>query len=64
MKSITKNLEVSGIYCIINLKNNKRYIGSSKNIRQRMWYHRAELRHNNHENPYLQASWNNFSSLV
>ena len=33
MKSITKNLEVSGIYCIINLKNNKRYIGSSKNIR-------------------------------
>ena len=60
MKSIAKNLEVSVIYCIINLKNNKRYIGSSKNIRQRLWYHRAELRHNNHENPHLQASWNKY----
>ena len=25
-----------------------------------LWCHRAELRHNNHENPYLQASWNKY----
>ena len=53
MRKITNDLTVSGIYCIINLKNGKRYIGSSKNVRQRLWSHRAELRHNKHENPHL-----------
>lgn len=36
MKAITQDLNFSGIYCIINIKNSKRYIGSSKNIRQRL----------------------------
>ena len=53
MRKITNDLTVSGVYCIINLKNGKRYIGSSKNMRQRLWSHRAELRHNKHENPHL-----------
>lgn len=60
MKAIHKNLNVSGIYCIINLKNNKRYIGSSKNIRLRLWGHRAELRHNHHDNKHLQNAWNKY----
>ena len=60
MKIITQDLKVSGIYCIINLKNGKRYIGSSKNIRQRLWSHRAELRHNKHENAHLQAAWSKY----
>lgn len=50
MKSISKDLNYSGIYCIINIYNSKRYIGSSKNIRKRLWGHRAELRHNKHDN--------------
>lgn len=60
MKSITQDLKISGIYCVINLKNGKRYIGSSKNIRQRLWSHRAELRHNKHENTHLQSAWNKY----
>lgn len=60
MKSITQDLKISGIYCIINLKNGKRYIGSSKNIRQRLWSHRAELKHGKHENPHIQAAWNKY----
>lgn len=60
MKAIHKNLNVSGIYCIINLKNNKRYIGSSKNIRLRLWGHRSELRHNSHDNDHLQKAWNKY----
>lgn len=60
MKSITQNLKISGIYCIINIKNSKKYIGSSKNIRQRLWTHRAELRHNKHDNAHLQAAWNKY----
>lgn len=60
MKSIVAELRCSGIYCLINIVNNKRYIGSSKNMRRRMWCHRACLRHNKHENPYLQNSWNKY----
>ena len=60
MKRITQDLKISGIYCIINIKNSKKYIGSSKNIRQRLWSHRAELRHNKHENSHLQNAWNKY----
>lgn len=60
MKKITQDLKISGIYCIINIKNSKKYIGSSKNIRQRLWSHRAELRHNKHENSHLQNAWNKY----
>ena len=60
MKKITQDLKISGIYCIINIRNSKRYIGSSKNIRQRLWSHRAELRHNKHENTHLQSAWNKY----
>lgn len=60
MKSIKQNLKKSGIYCIINIKNNKRYIGSSKNIYQRLLKHRSLLRKNKHQNIKLQNSWNKY----
>lgn len=60
MKPITRNLNFSGIYCIINVKNNKRYIGSSKNIRLRLQSHKSLLKNNHHENRVLQRSWNKY----
>jgi len=60
MKAITKDLEICAVYMIINTKNGKRYIGSSKNVRIRMWDHRAELRHNYHANYLLQNDWNEY----
>ena len=36
MKQIGKELQRCGIYMIINLINGNRYIGSSKNIQQRL----------------------------
>lgn len=60
MQQISKNLEVSGIYILTNSVNGKRYIGSSNNIRKRLWKHRSLLRHNKHENPYLQNAWNKY----
>lgn len=48
----------SGIYCILNIKNNKKYIGSSKNIWQRLQKHFSLLRKNKHENIVLQNSFN------
>jgi group I intron endonuclease len=61
MKSITNSLNgKSGIYCIINIKNQKRYIGSSKNLQTRLLKHRSLLRHNKHENARLQNGWNKY----
>lgn len=50
-----------GVYKITNLINSKFYIGSSVNIEQRWFKHKALLRHNKHENPKLQNAWNKYS---
>ncbi len=48
----------SGIYYIKNLANGKFYIGSSKDIKKRIYVHRKALMTNNHYNPFLQEDWN------
>lgn len=48
----------SGIYMITNLRNNKRYVGSSKNLSSRKWQHFNNLKNNTHANKYLQSSYN------
>ena len=50
--------EKSGIYCITNLINDKKYIGQSKNIKNRRLQHLSELRGNYHSNEHLQNAWN------
>ena len=58
--NITQNYKFSGIYCIINTLNGKKYIGSSVNIYSRWLKHRATLRGNYHGNPHLQNAWNKY----
>ena len=48
----------SGIYKIVNIKNNKVYIGSSINLKKRLADHLSALRHNRHKNSHLQSAWN------
>jgi len=48
----------SGIYKIINIVNNKFYIGSSYNIFNRWSLHKNQLMENKHHNIHLQRSWN------
>lgn len=50
--------KTSGIYCIENLENGKRYIGSSVNVGRRMSKHRGELRRGKHHSRYLQNTYN------
>jgi group I intron endonuclease len=50
----------SGIYCIENLINRKKYIGKSINIERRFCEHKNNLRKNKHANNHLQSSWNNY----
>jgi group I intron endonuclease len=47
----------AGIYKIINLTNNKFYVGSAVNLGRRKTTHWRELRNGTHHNKHLQASW-------
>lgn len=51
---------ICGIYCIQNLINRKRYIGSSKDIYDRWLSHTRQLNKNNHHCNHLQNSWNKY----
>ena len=47
-----------GIYCIINNKNGKRYVGQSVDISRRIRQHFSELRKGEHPNEALQKDFN------
>lgn len=49
-----------GIYQIVNIISDKRYIGKSNNIERRFWQHRNELNKGTHGNKYLQRAWNKY----
>jgi len=48
----------SGIYKIVNITNNKIYVGSSKYLKARKTGHFGQLRRNQHKNIHLQSSYN------
>jgi group I intron endonuclease len=49
-----------GIYKIINVVNNKFYVGSAVNFSRRKTRHFSELRTNKHNNKHLQSAWNKY----
>src|SRR5258708_19912343 len=51
---------ICGIYAIENKINKKLYIGYSADIKKRWRYHLSYLEKNNHQNTYLQRSWNKY----
>lgn len=48
---------VRGIYKIINIVNNKFYVGSAVDLKRRKTRHFSELRTGKHNNRHLQAAW-------
>ena len=48
----------SGIYQILNLQNDKFYIGSATNFKRRWWVHLCKLRKDIHDNKHLQSAFN------
>ena len=49
-----------GIYKIINIVNNKFYVGSAVNFSRRKTRHFSELRNGKHNNAKLQNAWNKY----
>jgi len=52
-----------GIYLIINLVNDKKYVGStgsSRGFNKRWEDHKRELKGNYHRNPHLQSAYNKY----
>ena len=59
--SLNRNNSMTcGIYEIINIKNNKKYIGQSVNIEKRWGSHKRNLNLQQHDNSYLQNAWNKY----
>lgn len=50
----------SGIYMIVNVINNKCYIGSTKNFRKRKYEHFKDLINNKHHSQHLQNAYNKY----
>jgi len=60
MVGIYKN-QNRGIYKILNIVNNKCYVGSTSRIFGERWcQHKTELNNNKHSNSYLQNAWNKY----
>jgi group I intron endonuclease len=46
------------LYEILNIIDNKRYVGITGNLKRRWKEHRSELKTNTHHNKHLQSAWN------
>ena len=53
-----------GIYKIINVINNKFYVGSAEDFARRKRVHWWMLRKGNHANKHLQAAWNRYGEAA
>jgi len=53
---------MTGIYCITNKINNKKYIGSSIDIPRRLREHKSNLKCRTHKNSFLQRSYIKYGS--
>jgi group I intron endonuclease len=57
------DLLLKGVYEILCIENNKKYIGSTtKSFKERFNKHKTRLLSNTHENSHLQNAWNKYGA--
>lgn len=57
------DINLSGIYKILNMANGKFYVGSAVRFKKRWELHRHHLRNNKHDNRHLQHAWNKYGEV-
>lgn len=57
----TDILKQSGIYCIRNILNGKRYVGSAVKLRARLTAHKNRLNNGTHHSSKLQRAWDKYT---
>lgn len=62
--SISEDCNFPGVYIIVNIKNCKCYVGSSRNIKRRLHEHEMSLRHNKHNIMELQKDYNDGCKFI
>lgn len=55
---------ISGIYCIENITDGKKYIGKGSDIKKRWSDHIYLFKNNKHYNSYMQRIWNKYGKNV
>ena len=55
---------MTGIYCIENKVNQKKYIGKAKDVKARWRTHKCELNKGCHVNRHLQSAWNKYGAAA
>ncbi len=60
IRQLKMDKRVGGIYAIRNITNNKRYVGSTNDFRNRWRQHSQDLRKGEHNNIKLQRAWNKY----
>lgn len=50
----------SGIYEIVHVESQNRYVGQAKNVNDRIWEHKRLLNNGYHFNSHLQSAWNKY----
>lgn len=61
---ICKDCDFSGVYAILNISKRKIYIGSSRNIKQRLINHKSKLKHGKNPIVKMQEDYNNGDKFV
>lgn len=61
---INENSDFSGVYIIVNMDNQKVYIGSTRNIHKRLKEHLYNLKKRKHLSSTLQEDFNNGNSFI
>lgn len=61
---ICNNCNFSGVYAILNIKNNKIYVGSSRNIKRRLANHKTLLLHGKSKIKEMQEDYNKGNNFI
>lgn len=61
---IPKDCAFAGVYVIVNVNNQKCYVGSSKNIRNRISQHMSQLRNGKSPIKEMQGDYNNGDCFI